>query len=133
MATLRNVERLIRVLRDDHLAVDGEAIGFNMGTFVGHTSSHASLEDRFGFNCRTVACIAGHCYLMATSASISEAINADSDEIETVAADFLGIDTEQANLLFFDLPEHMSLEDVTPLQAIATLERLKETGKVIWH
>jgi hypothetical protein len=133
LATQRNVDALIRVLRDEHLSVGGEVVGFNMGTFVGRTSSHPSLSDHYGFNCRTVACIAGHAYLMATKATTTSAINASSEEIETVAAEFLGLDADQAALLFFDLPDHLTLSDVTVAQAIATLERLRDTGKITWQ
>ncbi|MCX5578979.1 hypothetical protein [Kaistia terrae] len=132
MPDASNIARLILKLESDRLSVEGEEIGFNMGTYIGPRNVSAGILDDRLPNCRTVACIAGHCFLLATGATLQEAAEADADDIETTAAEFLGIAGEQASDLFFDLPEQMQLPDVTVDQAIATLRRLRNTGTVQW-
>lgn len=128
-----NIERLIQRLAHDGLCIGKERVGFSMDTYVGvkdvSTSPLGDSSSRPG----TVACIAGHCYLMATGVTVQEAIAAtDAETIETVATDFLGLTRDQASDLFFDLPEEMALMDVSVEQAIAVLNRLLDTGEVRW-
>lgn len=132
MLNVSNIARLIRALDTDRLSFEGRKIGFNMGTYIGPLNVSAGILDDRLPNCRTVACIAGHCFLLATGTNLREATEADADTVETIAAAFLGITGEQASDLFFDLPEQMQLPDVTVDQAITTLRHLQKTGTVQW-
>ncbi|MGV1754885.1 hypothetical protein [Agrobacterium sp. CG674] len=102
-----------------------------MGTYVGEAG--ASLHDKLGRGCGTVACIAGHAFMCANPFGIRPSAETDADEIETAAAEFLGLDTDTARHLFYDLPEHCLLEDVSAEAAIDTLQRLAQTGIVHWN
>ena len=106
-------------------------VGFNMGTFVADVGD--TMPDRTGRDCRTVANIAGHAYLLATASTFQTAKDADPDEIERCAADFLGLDADEAAHLFYDLPRDVALDDVTVEKAIETLNHLAETGKDHWR
>lgn len=133
MLNEHNIERLIHRLAYDGLCIGKETVGFSMDTYVGvkdvSTSPLGDSSSRPG----TVACIAGHCYLMATGVTVQEAIAAtDAETIETVATDFLGLTRDQASDLFFDLPGEIALMDVSVEQAIAVLNRLLDTGEVRW-
>lgn len=130
-AAYANVSRLIEVLKGE-LSVFGEVIGFNMGTYVGSRDQHADLIDHRHGVCRTVACLAGSAFLLATGAPSSRAVQTDPDEIERVAREFLGIDEDTASCLFYDLPDEVDLSMVTTEEAIACLEILKDTGRVDW-
>ncbi|TPI12976.1 hypothetical protein FJW06_14995 [Mesorhizobium sp. B4-1-3] len=65
-------------------------------------------------------------YLLATGASGEDGVNAESDDIDPMAADFLGIDTEIAQNLFYDLPRDVLLSEVRAEEATATLEHLAQ-------
>jgi len=109
-----------------------EGLGFNMGAYIG-AASEGIIGDALGRDCGTVACIAGHAYLLATGNTVEEGIQADSDDIDRIAADYLGIDMCQAATLFYDLPPDVTLCSVSAEDAIATLDRLARTGDVVWN
>ena len=66
--------------------------------------------------CGTAACIGGWTEILFDPEG-----NGDAE-------DLLGLTTEQADALFFDIVEH----DPSPAQAAAVLRRLAETGEVVW-
>lgn len=128
-----NISRLIEVLEEGQFSVEDQLVGFNMGTYVGVQDPSGGLIDHGPRNCDTVACIAGHAYLLATGFSLQRAIDeTDAGTIETVAAEFLGLSHDQASDLFFDLPPEMALTEVTSEQAVAALRHLLATGEVSW-
>lgn len=131
MANADNIALVIQSIIGEAECSSGEDVGFNMGSYVAATD--LDLEDKSNRGCGTIACIAGHAYLLATAHNSSQAMKADADEIETVAADYLGIDADEAAHLFYDLPLEHELKDVTADQAIDTLKRLSETGVVEWR
>lgn len=113
------------------IAEGSERVGFSMNTYC--SDPEALVVDMTGDDCGTVACVAGHAYLLAKQFNITEAKGADCDEIEDVAAAFLGIEGDDAAHLFYDLPVEIDLQQVTPEMAIETLTRLAETGLVEWR
>lgn len=131
MPTTANFASLIDALKGE-LSIRGEVIGFNMSTFVGSRDQHADLRDHKHGVCRTIACIAGTCYLLATNSAPMAAMQADPDEIERIAAEFLGLDPYTAAELFYDLPDQINLSEITIEQAISTVEHLAATGVVSW-
>lgn len=133
MLNEHNIEQLIQRLAHDGLCVGKERVGFSMDTYAGVKDFSTGPLGDSSSGSGTVACIAGHSYLMATGVTVQEAMAAtDGETIETVAANFLGLTRDQANDLFFDLPEEIALMDVSVEQAIGTLKRLLDKGEVRW-
>lgn len=132
MAHAAHIAQVVASIRGEAEITRQHDIGFNMGTFVGGMTP--TLGDRAGRNCQTVACIAGHAFLLAMQFNVEAAKDADAGDIESVAVEYLGIDEDQAPALFYDLPDHITnLDDVPAAAAIDTLERLAETGRVEWR
>lgn len=93
--------------------------------------------------CGTPACIAGWAYSMSIldwddNLTLEKLLAFDmrpdehnpQPDYEDMAAVWLGISYEQACLLFQPRPDHNN--EVPLKDAIKTLERLRDTGKVIW-
>lgn len=131
MANADNVALVIQSIMGEAEFKAHEEIGFNMGSYVAITD--ASLEDKSRRGCGTIACIAGHAYLLATSDDPEAAMEMDADELESVAADYLGLTQDEAAHLFYDLPMGHALSDITVDQAVDTLKRLSETGIIEWR
>lgn len=131
MANADNIALVIQSILGEISHTAEEDIGFNMATYGGYAD--ASLGDKMRRGCGSVACIAGHAYLLANPFGIRKMIDTDADEIEQVAANFLGIDGDDIPHLFYDLPGLQSLDSVTAEQAIDTLSRLAATGVVEWR
>lgn len=130
MANAGNIALVIRSIIGE-IADENEHIGFSMGTYVSGTTEQVA--DMSGRGCGTVACIAGHAYLLARHFNVEKAMNEDPDDIENIAAEYLGIDAENAAYLFYDLPEGIDLNKVTSADAINTLNHLAKTGQVEWR
>lgn len=81
------------------------------------------------FECKTIACIAGHAALL----SVFEGNEMEGKDIEDHAMNWLDLPCCQARELFIPA---LLLDDgmgkITIDQAIETLKRLKETGYVQW-
>lgn len=106
-------------------------VGFNMSTY-GAPSTH-NLVDHSGRDCKFIADIAGHALLAHTDLTIDQIICADSSELEILAAALLGLNTQQANELFFDLPVYLDLDWIPAETAIGVLNHLKEHNEVDWR
>lgn len=130
MANAGNIALVIRSIKGE-IAEGAERVGFSMNTYC--SDPEDLVVDMTGHSCGTVACVAGHAYLLAMQFNLARAKAADSDEIEDVAAAFLGIEGDAAAHLFYDLPVEIDLQKVTPEMAIETLTRLAETGRVEWR
>lgn len=129
MVNVPNIERVVASIKG--LLPETAHIGFNMGSYASPVDDR--LADHSGRNCKWVACIGGHAYMIDTGASVFQTRSEDTEEIEEIAAAYLGLSEEQARDLFFDLPAHWTLDHI-PLQvAIGVLERLAATGRVIWE
>lgn len=129
MVNKLNINLVIQSIRGDIMKGD-KRVGFSMNTYC--SDPEALVVDMTGHNCGTVACVAGHAYLLEMQNDITRAKAADCDEIEDVAATFLGIEGDDAAHLFYDLPVEIDLQQVAPEMAIETLTRLAETGRVEW-
>lgn len=96
--------------------VDGKPIRFNMDQYVKKTE------------CGTAACIAG------TAAFMADPHNAVEWTASEIARGWLGLDREQATLLF--LPHDYkgpSWSSITPRRAVAVLRHFAETGEIKWN
>lgn len=106
-------------------------IGFQMGIHVCATDD--TIADKNGRDVEFVACIAGHA-AMVSAPTLSADYLAASDPllIEKIAANFMGLTVDQMTRLFFDLPDEIDLDSVTPRMAISVLKGLAATGEVRW-
>lgn len=105
-----NTELLTQV-RDRILA---EPLRFDMTDYV-----------RLDTECGTACCIAGTAVFL-----VYPDRDLFSPGIHDEAEDLLGLTWQQAMDLF--LPTHRALDEVTPAEAAATIDRLIETGEVSW-
>lgn len=131
MANADHIALIIQAIRGESEYLGQERVGFNMASYV--CNAGVDLEDKSKRDCGTIACIAGHAYLLATSNEAEQAMGEDPDEIEAVAAGFIGLSDDEAAHLFYDLPAGHQLKDVTAEQAIETLTRLAQSGAVQWN
>lgn len=139
---VENIQKLIEVLKTKELKEDkvGKPVeGFSMSQFY--------------YSCGTPACIAGWASFLVDGGKSSNF----SDGVVSLASDFIGVDEETGHSLFypflsadmFGLKEFdLGIDDddlkwtdttvglewqlITPAEAIVTLEKLIETGKVDW-
>jgi hypothetical protein len=125
-----NVENL-RVLAA-HLRKPTTADHFNMHDWVTVDDDAAddafegelNVTQTFAF-CETTGCIAGHAVLLF----------APYDGIDTVeerARDFLGLSHAQADALFIPTDAFENWGGITNIDAANVVERLAETGEVVW-
>ena len=133
-----NVENILKVAD----AIEARSIawlGFNVRSWYADRNDGISgieYKDQSGHKCGTVACIAG----WATAVEIGE--TGLTEEFEAIRLrgkqlinlplvstpeEFLGIDQEQANDLFYGAED-----DTTPEKAVIVLRNLAETGVVDW-
>lgn len=115
----------------------GQGFGFDMNTWI---EAEALGDDNW---CGTACCIAGAALVFGDNEAVVTTLDAHSRgygagqfihwyNIDTLAAEALGLNSYQAQRLFepwsfFDIPDH-----ITPAQAAATIDRLIETGDVVW-
>lgn len=126
---IENLDKLIRAVTDEV-----PSVGFNMSYYLVRSSANP---------CGTVACLAGHCYILkhteqtpvelADGVALEEVSNFD---VLDEAADWLGITQWQASELFFAqqmvYERHVPMEGITRESALRTLLHLKETGEIKW-
>lgn len=122
---MANAEHINQVIA----SIKGEIgnTGFNMGDFI--TDDEPDLSGR---SCGTVACIAGHAYILATKNEPRSGF-LKSYEVETEAIVFLGLEDVDSDDLFYGHGSTAPLSKITPEQAIRTLEHLRDTGEVSWE
>lgn len=104
-------------------------IGFNMDNFFSDTGGSL---DNSGRGCGTVACIAGHAFVLQ-GGKVDDTIYRAT--LVKGAAEFLGVTDDAAEDLFYGYVKargQLDLSEVTPLQAISVLETLRDTGIVDW-
>lgn len=106
-------------------------VGFNMGAYICRATE--VIADKTGLNRPFVACVAGTAFLLATGLAPEEALSEDIFTVEREAARYMGLTKDQAFNLFFDLPDGIDLEDVTPDMAKRSLYHLAQTGEVRWR
>ena len=128
MVNVPAVRRVIASIKGE--LPETQNLGFNMGAYI--YRSGEALPDHSGRNLEWVGCVCGHAYILEIGCPYEQAKDEDPDEIEGIAQGYLGLTLEQANSLFFDLPEHLRLAFVPLDYVVRTLERLIETGEVNW-
>lgn len=98
-------------------------VGFNMCDYY---SKHYH-EDRSERHCQSTACIAGWTMLV-----MNPDIKWDGFSIHSVAQDILGLNGDEANLLFCMRGSQYAMDDINPETAVAVLRHLAENGEVQW-
>lgn len=136
----KNLQALIDQLESEKGAKRG--IGFNMGTFLAGDKVDTSEEsggDMFNrYNpCGTVACIAGHAAIMAKPHRSIQRLYDDEytngrPDIQDLAKDWLGLDSDQAKYLFYAENSDIYISNLTLLDALTVLKKLRDTGEVDW-
>jgi len=133
-----NVENILKVAD----AIEARSIawlGFNVRSWYADRNDGLSgieYKDQSGHKCGTVACIAG----WATAVEIGETVLTEEFEairlrgkqlvnlpLVSTPEEFLGIDEDQANDLFYGAED-----DTKPEKAVRVLRNLAETGVVDW-
>lgn len=109
-------------------------VGFNMRTWASKTRGH--IRDRVD-DCGTVACLAGWAYMLRFQTVTARRLLAVTDigkdwRIPTCAADYLGLDTPQTELLFRPNISVCDWDQITADQAVKVLRHLAKTGEVDW-
>lgn len=132
-----NVEKLIEALEKDTFQDRG--VGFNMGVFMMVHNGINKVADFRDEPCRTVACIAGHAYLLK---SIEEEAPGTWEQItgyghrcgfavSRQAQIWLDLDGWTAEELFN--PSFRPIDRIGPDMAVKVLRNLLETGEVDWR
>ena len=127
-----NTERIDELI--EHIAdlpINEPVVGFNMTTVAYATLPNHRTHDTSGWNCGTTACIAGHALLLKGD-NINRLIWTDAGVLMEEAREWLGLDHDQANVLFADRPYGVAMSSVNPGMALRTLRHLRETGVVNW-
>ena len=140
MPNAANINRLIEHLQSDN------GSHFRMANFADYTFEGADIpikvmtDPKQIHTCKTAFCIAG--WVNALTAADSDGNRKIGDlnfGSESRAADWLGIDSEQGENLFFMVSADPELEEFDELPdairkraAIAVLEHLRDTGEVDW-
>lgn len=124
MVCSTNISKVIASIENN------STVGFHMGIHV--CKADKIISDKSGRAVKFVACIAGHAVL-ACSAQPADLLAATNYAlIEKTARDYMGLTDDQARRLFFDLPDRIDLENVTPQMAVMVLKDLAVTGEVRW-
>lgn len=129
MINVQNIKRVIASIKGE--IAETAHIGFNMGTFAAEACGESL--DHSGRGCDWVADIAGHAYVLDTGAPIHQTEGDCFDNIEEIAAGYLGLSEEQAQKMFYDLPGHLDLEKIPMDFAIQMLKVLIVTKEVVWN
>jgi hypothetical protein len=111
---IENIDKTIEAIR--HAKEKG--IFFDMGMFI----------DR-NHTCGTAACIGGFAAILAKDGLKN--LPRYAENIDLIAADFLGLDGEQAGSLFYPGATENGWQ-ASAENAIEVLEHLKETGEANW-
>lgn len=143
-----NIRRLIAALSTEPIP----DVGFNMQFYIRDRSGTEAryIKDNSDRDCGTVACLAGACILLENQwdgrrfledhklrdgHTLAEFVRYQ-ERVPAQAARWLGLDVHRAEALFmidsYVHPENIRRE-VTPEQAIHTLNHLLETGEVVWE
>lgn len=134
MANAENINKVIASIKGEIEAT--KKLGFNMSYPIQNDRM-----DRSGRGCGTIACIAGHAYVNTLDVKrgtiVKLAYTFEWGKLFKVAQDELGLTYEEREKLFFavdpDSEEELAdLDEITPEQAIRTLEHLRDTGEVSW-
>lgn len=97
-------------------------LGFNMDFFSSPRSHGSAIKaDHSGHDCGTVACIAGWAVQVG-----------DLPRTFAAARQYLGIDDDLGDDLFYGDSDDLVLADIAVPQAVAVLRYLAETGEVDW-
>jgi hypothetical protein len=128
-----NKERLL-ILADilgQNSHVQSLGIGFDITKYFGTGGCN--------HECGTVACIAGHAYIMhlqekgLCNEEIRRAMRRDEGYIPERAQKYLGLTDEQSFGLFLGYISRDYLEGITPKKAATVIRRFVKTGKVEWR
>jgi hypothetical protein len=122
-----NKENILKVAN----AIENRAIpelGFNMGTFRDDINTRNDLHDASGSHCGTVACIAGWAEAVRLNTSTFD----NDGGVPDRSQEYLGLDQDQADVLFYGFGGWNDLTQISPDEAVAVLRHLAETGKVDW-
>lgn len=128
-----NREMILRVADAIEAAAKPDAkpsIGFNMESFVNEAASEFE-PDQTGHQCGTTACIAGWAMHLSGD-DLSRVEYLTSNGCIRRGAAILGLDFDDADDLFTVCDDSLSLEEITPSQAVSVLRHLAETGDVDW-
>lgn len=128
MVNVPAVRRVIASIRGE--LPETQNLGFNMASYI--YRSDEDMPDHSGRDLEWVGCICGHTYILEIGCSFQQAMDEEPEEIEEIAQLSLGLTREQADALFFDLPDHLRLAFIPTDYVVRTLERLIETGEVCW-
>jgi len=112
--------------------VTGQRAGFFMGSWMCRLAPE--------HECGTAACMAGHCALLADPVRFWHFAAHDQNksllrDVPVIAARWLGIDGTVAYHLFHGRDERGSVfhfERITASEAVETLRRFRDTGRVDW-
>lgn len=104
-------------------------IGFNMGSFIDEGDDEWPIEDYSRQHCGTTCCIAGHVVITACLAS---GLKRSFRSTEETAAYYLGLDEDEASMLFYVVGPPRDLSSITPKQAARVIEHAMETGVIDW-
>jgi hypothetical protein len=128
-----NKERLLKLAdilgQDEH--VQSLGIGFDITKYFGTGDCE--------HECGTVACIAGHAYIMQLqedgicNEEIRRAMYRDEGHIPEKAQEYLGLTDEQSFDLFLGYISKEHLGGITSRKAATVIRRFVETGKVEWR
>jgi hypothetical protein len=125
-----NVERILKLA--DDIEADQRYV-FDMSDFVGHYRKEGMNEGDFLREnvplhpCGTACCIAGF-----VKVAYSLSVEGLAGHSELMAKNFLGLNQEQVEELFYVDSGKIPLGEITRTQAVATLRRLAATGEVEW-
>lgn len=130
-----NIDRIDQVIASIKGEIDRtKDAGFNMTHWVSKAGDFADTNDKSNRGCGTVACIAGHAYMLSDKRRTVQTFSINNDrrdiDVAGIAARWLGIDSYIAYHLFHS-PRHRR-DEITLEQAIKVLEGLKATGQVDW-
>jgi hypothetical protein len=130
-----NVRKLALAILNGTLATRerGTKIGFNMiPWFSKEGEESTNYEDKTGYNCGTVACMAGWAYFLSGGSFRKAVLNSrDGSHIIERARKYLGLDPPTASNLF--VPDYVLRKNTTTKDAALVLFNLVETGKVDWN
>ena len=123
-----NVENINKVIEAIRSAGTGkyEGLGFNMASWY---VKDGNFPDRSGHKCGTVACIAGWAWAVSPE-NKNGPLSMFNRGYLFHGRKFFEISPEQAGRLF--TPNFVDLSEITVDQAVETLERLRDTGEVVW-
>lgn len=135
MVNKKNVLKVADAIENATLVKRG--IGFNMAYFA--ETPTAKYPDHID-GCGTICCIAGHAFALKHPRMSARKIRNIEADIHGEAQVWLGLNHNQTSELFYHVPEdpgpswdfETRRSSITPQEAVRTLRRLAETGRVDW-